>query len=517
MFADRQPRPSHESRQLNHPDVQGWWNGHPKDDPKEKQANVVAVRAMRMNDGETPFMHDDEQVMAMPDEDEGKVQLMHDGDEGKIQPMADESEGKMQPMRGEEEGKVMPMVEHGGSMMVPANVEKGIKSSKGQGSPLPDNVQKDIGGKMGADLSDVRIHTDERAHKMSKGINAKAFTHGQGIYFKNSNYDPSSREGKRLLAHELGHTRQQKGGVQRKVQRATDLQTIMNAPMYALKFQLSYIGGLVAGFLTSLKDMLVQLFRMSIFYKFYQLFTGELFEDVKEMGYLIKNMTWELFKEALSEIWNETWGDIRAYWKKMTSSDPWTAGYSWGWVVGYIVAEILVTIFTIGSVSGAKLGTKLMQWMRRIINKVAKWGGKTLRAIKRPLVKMVKKIGMQIRGLKKGIRMAKTPKLGTLKFADKVSTQKMARHLKGSAPAGKSYFYSIDDAQAVLDAYNSGNYRLIKENINQNSVTIEVSGITGRYVNTNNPNGLPDLDVPTDKFMIQSTLSPKVVPVNPVK
>jgi hypothetical protein len=106
---------------------------------------------------------------------------------------------------------------------------------------------------------------------------------------------------------------------------------------------------------------------------------------------------------------------------------------------------------------------------------------------------------------------------GKLNFAKNVSPQKMVRHLEGTAPSYKSYFSSIDGAQAVLDAYNSGNYRLISENIKQSTVLIEVQGVTGRYINVGNPNGLPDLNLPTNRFMIQSTSSPKVVSVNPNK
>jgi hypothetical protein len=55
---------------------------------------------------------------------------------------------------------------------------------------------------------------------MAEGINAKAFTYGQDVYFKNGNYNPSSKDGKSLLAHELTHTQQQKGAeVGRMVQR----------------------------------------------------------------------------------------------------------------------------------------------------------------------------------------------------------------------------------------------------------------------------------------------------------
>ena len=106
---------------------------------------------------------------------------------------------------------------------------------------------------------------------------------------------------------------------------------------------------------------------------------------------------------------------------------------------------------------------------------------------------------------------------GTVIYSPNVSQQKQMRHIQGTAPANKSYLNSLDDAQKVLDAYNSGNYRLISENAKQSTVVIEVKGITGRYINTGNPNGLPDVNKPTNIFIIQSSRWPKIVPVNPNK
>ncbi|RFM29241.1 polymorphic toxin type 50 domain-containing protein [Chitinophaga silvisoli] len=108
---------------------------------------------------------------------------------------------------------------------------------------------------------------------------------------------------------------------------------------------------------------------------------------------------------------------------------------------------------------------------------------------------------------------------GTLKFASKISEQKQKRHLERSAGADKSYLSSVEDAQKVLDAYNKGQYTLISEDARQdrNTVTIQVNKVTGMYVNIGNPNGLPDINVPTNEFMIQSPQAPKVVPVNPNK
>ena len=95
------------------------------------------------------------------------------------------------------------------SMTESVDLQSKLQSSKGSGQPMDDAVKNEMESKMGADLSDVKIHTGAGAHDMSESINAKAFTHGQDIYFKDGNYNPGSKEGKELLAHELAHTQQQ--------------------------------------------------------------------------------------------------------------------------------------------------------------------------------------------------------------------------------------------------------------------------------------------------------------------
>lgn len=95
--------------------------------------------------------------------------------------------------------------------------EEKLNTSKGSGNTLPEGIRSRMENSMGADLSGVRIHTGSKAAEMSESINAQAFTHGNNIYFNQGKYDPASTEGQHLLAHELTHTLQQEGGVQRKI------------------------------------------------------------------------------------------------------------------------------------------------------------------------------------------------------------------------------------------------------------------------------------------------------------
>jgi peptidoglycan hydrolase-like protein with peptidoglycan-binding domain len=95
-----------------------------------------------------------------------------------------------------------------------------LQSTKGQGSKLEGTVQREMESHLGSDLSGVNIHTGGDAQQMSGDINAKAFAHEQDVYFNEGQYNPSSEQGKGLLAHELTHTVQQsEGKVQTKIQR----------------------------------------------------------------------------------------------------------------------------------------------------------------------------------------------------------------------------------------------------------------------------------------------------------
>lgn len=56
----------------------------------------------------------------------------------------------------------------------------------------------------------VKIHTDEKAAFWANHFHAKAFTVGNDIYFNQGYYQPDTLKGKRLLAHEFAHVRQQR-------------------------------------------------------------------------------------------------------------------------------------------------------------------------------------------------------------------------------------------------------------------------------------------------------------------
>jgi uncharacterized protein DUF4157 len=70
------------------------------------------------------------------------------------------------------------------------------------------------------DLGDVRVHTDDSAGRSAQQLGARAFTVGAHVVFSPGSYAPGSAAGRDLLAHELTHVVQQRGGaggVQRQV------------------------------------------------------------------------------------------------------------------------------------------------------------------------------------------------------------------------------------------------------------------------------------------------------------
>ena len=92
------------------------------------------------------------------------------------------------------------------------NLETAINQAKGSGQPLDTGLQQVMGQAMGADFSPVRIHTDTKADGLNQSIQAKAFTTGQDIFFRQGEYQPKTQNGQELIAHELTHVMQQAGG-----------------------------------------------------------------------------------------------------------------------------------------------------------------------------------------------------------------------------------------------------------------------------------------------------------------
>jgi hypothetical protein len=87
-----------------------------------------------------------------------------------------------------------------------------IQAASNGGRGLEAGMQSQLQQGLGADLSNVRVHTDKEADTLARSVNATAFTSGRDIYFSDGAYQPNTEAGMRLLAHEATHTVQQSRG-----------------------------------------------------------------------------------------------------------------------------------------------------------------------------------------------------------------------------------------------------------------------------------------------------------------
>ena len=96
------------------------------------------------------------------------------------------------------------------------DLESSIQSARGSGQSLDASLQTKMGEAMGADFSGVRVHTGSQSDQLNQSIQAKAFTTGQDVFFRQGEYNPTTQNGQELIAHELTHVMQQNGSAVRR-------------------------------------------------------------------------------------------------------------------------------------------------------------------------------------------------------------------------------------------------------------------------------------------------------------
>jgi hypothetical protein len=93
----------------------------------------------------------------------------------------------------------------------PLDLETSIQDVRGRGRPLPTHIRAPMEQAFGADFSGVKVHTDSHADYLNRAIQARAFTTGQEVFFRQGEFALGSKRGQELLAHELTHVVQQNG------------------------------------------------------------------------------------------------------------------------------------------------------------------------------------------------------------------------------------------------------------------------------------------------------------------
>ncbi|MEA5418552.1 DUF4157 domain-containing protein [Spirulina sp. CCNP1310] len=160
--------------------------GEPNDKYEQEADRVAAEVVQRMNEPESV------QRETAPEEEE-KMQAKRE--------TAPEEEEKMQ---------AKPQLQRQGvSGAVSPELEQSLNRAKAGGQSLDPQIQAKMGQAMGADFSGVKVHTDSQADQLNQAIQAKAFTTGKDVFFRQGEYNPGSSSGQELIAHELTHVVQQ--------------------------------------------------------------------------------------------------------------------------------------------------------------------------------------------------------------------------------------------------------------------------------------------------------------------
>ncbi|MCX6676987.1 MAG: DUF4157 domain-containing protein [Methanothrix sp.] len=193
----------------------------PADDQYESEADRVAEQVMRTP--ETVALH-----RLVEEEEEEKIQA---------KPLAKRITPLVQRKIEEKEKlQTKSLIQRVGSEVggAAADLQRSLAQARGNGRPLADMVRSRMEGAFGVDFSSVRVHSDAQADRLSRSIQARAFTRGQDIFLRQGEYRPESSEGQRLLAHELTHVVQQKKG---SIQRNMIQRVILHSPKSGEKGQ----------------------------------------------------------------------------------------------------------------------------------------------------------------------------------------------------------------------------------------------------------------------------------------
>jgi hypothetical protein len=173
-------------------------------DKYEQEADRVAADVVNR-------MHQPESEKVQRQEIEEDEEVQRKAEIGSIQRQElaeDENKLQMKPI-------VQRLAGEGGMTATP-DLEASIQQARGSGQPLAENVQKPMEQAFGFDFSRVKVHTNPHSDRLNQSIQAKAFTTGRDIFFRQGAYDPSSRGGQELIAHELTHVVQQTGNAVKK-------------------------------------------------------------------------------------------------------------------------------------------------------------------------------------------------------------------------------------------------------------------------------------------------------------
>jgi hypothetical protein len=214
---------------LRSPGLQAKLSIRAPDDVYEQEADRVADEVMRMPDQQLQkaspcnavaylkVEEDTIQPKQLADQITPQVQRqVEEEEEELIQPKALNDTKDFALQRQPEEGEEELLQKKSTFDQMPEvtpHAAADIAMMLGGGQPLTVSERKFFESRFDADFSNVKRHTNTSAADTVQALNAKAFTLGHDIFFGAGRFAPDSDEGKRLLAHELSHVIQQRGGM----------------------------------------------------------------------------------------------------------------------------------------------------------------------------------------------------------------------------------------------------------------------------------------------------------------
>lgn len=191
-------------------------------DPHEQEADQVAEQVMRtsgpiaLSTGETPNLQrkcaacsGSSGACSCPEEDALKL------DQQIATPQITQLQRKPAIEEEDEEVKLQTKRESGETPAASSTAQTHAEAVQGGGTPLPGSLRSFFEPRVGRDLSGVHVHTDTRAASAARSVNALAYTVGNDLVFAAGQYAPETTHGQKLIAHELAHVVQQRGGEKR--------------------------------------------------------------------------------------------------------------------------------------------------------------------------------------------------------------------------------------------------------------------------------------------------------------
>jgi hypothetical protein len=175
------------------------------DDLYEQEADRVASEVMQRSE---PSVPDIQRQPAPPEEEDEEKTIQTKPLASSITPVV---QRQQIPEEEDEEQTLVQRRSAGGVATVESGVEQRIEGSRSGGQRLPAQLRARMEPAFGADFSGVRVHSDAESDRLNRSLRARAFTTGRDVFFRQGDYNPNSRRGQELIAHELTHVVQQGG------------------------------------------------------------------------------------------------------------------------------------------------------------------------------------------------------------------------------------------------------------------------------------------------------------------